>query len=155
MLLSKGCEYGLAGAMYLASIQQDGYVPIRAISERLDISHPFLAKVFQQLNDAGLLTSMRGPNGGVALSRPPDQLTLKEIVIAIDGSALFTECVLGLPGCGDDTPCPMHDQWEEVRDHLDALFGTLSLAEAAQQEVEVLGALGLSFRKGNAATEAS
>lgn len=130
MLLSKGCEYGLAGAMYLASARPDGYVPIRTISDQLDLSYPFLAKVLQQLNAAGLITSMRGPNGGVALSQAPEQFTLKEFVLAIDGPELFTECVLGLPGCGDDKPCPMHDQWGEVRDHLDALFGDLSLAEA-------------------------
>lgn len=153
MLLSKGCEYGLAGAMYLASIRQDGYVPIRTISERLGISYPFLTKVLQQLNEAGLLTSMRGPNGGVALSRPPEGLTLKEIVIAIDGPELFTECVLGLPGCGDDKPCPMHDQWGEVRDHLDGLFGGLSLAEAARREVDILGELGLPCREKRAPGE--
>jgi Rrf2 family protein len=147
MLLSKGCEYGLAGAMYLAAVPQDGYVPIRMISEHLNLSYPFLTKVLQQLNDAGLLTSMRGPHGGVALSRPPEGLTLKEIVIAIDGPDLFTECVLGLPGCGDDKPCPMHSQWGEVRDHLDALFGDLSVAEAARREADVLGELGLPCRE--------
>ncbi|PEN14984.1 transcriptional regulator [Longibacter salinarum] len=146
MLLSKGCEYGLAGAMYLASIPQKGYVPIRAISEHLDISYPFLTKVLQQLNEAGLLTSMRGPNGGVALSQAPERLTLKEIVIAIDGPELFTECVLGLPGCGHEKPCPLHDQWGEVRDHLDGLFGGLSLAEAVGREADIMEGLDFPCR---------
>jgi len=150
MLLSKGCEYGLSAAMYLASIEQNGYVPIRTISEHLDISYPFLTKVLQKLNEAGHIASMRGPNGGVALSRSPQQVTLKEIIVAIDGSKLFTECVLGLPGCGSGKPCPMHDQWEGVRDHLDVLFGGLSLAEAAEQGADIFGELGLPCREKSA-----
>lgn len=142
MLLSKGCEYGLSAVLFLAARSEDGYVPIRTISSRLDISYPFLAKVLQQLTRQGILTSMRGPNGGVALGRPAEQIALKEVVVAIDGPELFTECVLGLPDCGDDRPCPMHDEWGAVRDHLEALFGKLSVAEAAERSTDLFRALG-------------
>ena len=100
-MLSNSCEYGLRATLYLASLDEEGYVPIGTISEELDISFPFLTKIFQKLNDAGLLTSQRGPKGGVALTQPADEVTLYEIVVAIDGEDLFQECVLGLPGCGN------------------------------------------------------
>lgn len=133
-MLSRRCEYGMAAMLYLAATEADGYVPIRRISDELDLSFPFLTKVLQDLNDAGYLTSMRGPNGGVAFARSPETLSLKDIVVAIDGPELFTECVMGLPGCGTDKPCPMHEEWGPVRDHLEELFERLSVAEAARRE---------------------
>lgn len=132
MLLSKACEYGLRAALYLASLDREGYVSIRTISDELDISFPFLTKIFQQLNEAGLLESHRGPSGGVAFTQPTDAITLYEIVVAIDGEDLFEECVLGLPGCGDDKPCPIHNRWAEERDRLEALFKKHTLADMAE-----------------------
>lgn len=131
MLLSKACEYGLRASLYLASLDEAGYVSIRAISDELDISFPFLTKIFQQLNEAGLLKSHRGPSGGVAFTRPTSAITLYEIVVAIDGEDLFEECVLGLPGCGDDTPCPIHDHWAEQRARLETMFRQNTLADMA------------------------
>ncbi len=132
-MLSSACEYGLRAALYLASLDAGGYVPIRRLSEDLGISFPFLTKIFQQLTQAGLLTSYRGPNGGVAFTRPPGQITLKEIVVAIDGPDLFEACVLGLPGCGEQKPCPLHAAWATERARLDALFAGTTLADMADR----------------------
>lgn len=133
MLLSNACEYGLRAMLYLSSLKKDGYVPIRTMSDELNISFPFLTKIFQMLTQAGLLMSYRGPNGGVALTRPADQITLGEIIVAIDGSALFEECVLGLPGCGEEKPCPLHARWTIERDRLERMFSTSTLAEMAEK----------------------
>jgi Rrf2 family iron-sulfur cluster assembly transcriptional regulator len=158
MLLSKSCEYGLRAMLYLglevgtqaateeateeaaeaaASAGTSGqsrrpgreYVPIQTISDDLGIGESFLTKVFQQLNDAGLLTSKRGRGGGVALTRPPGEISLYEIVVAIDGDDLFHECVLGLPGCGEAEPCPLHDHWTDERDRMKDTFQATTLAE--------------------------
>jgi Rrf2 family protein len=128
-MLSKSCEYGLRASLYLASLDHDGYVSIGTISEDLGISFPFLTKIFQKLNAAGLLDSQRGPKGGVALTRPADQVTLYDIVVAIDGDDLFRECVLGLPNCGEAKPCPLHDQWVDERDRVETMFRNATLAE--------------------------
>jgi Rrf2 family protein len=68
------------------------------------------------------MSSLRGPHGGVALARPANQITLMDIVTAIDGSDLFTQCVLGLPGCGAEKPCPLHRAWAIERARLAKLF---------------------------------
>lgn len=130
-MLSKSCEYGLRAALYLVSLDEEGYVPISTISEELDISFPFLTKIFQKLNDAGLLASQRGPKGGVALTTAADEVSPYDIVVAIDGDDLFEECVLGLPGCGDERPCPLHDRWAEERDRVRDMFRDMTLAELA------------------------
>ena len=128
-MLSKSCEYGLRAALYLATLDEEGYVPIGTISEELDISFPFLTKIFQKLNDADLLTSQRGPKGGVALTKDPDEVSLYEIVVAIDGDDLFRECVLGLPKCGEAEPCPLHEEWTGERSRIETIFRNASLAE--------------------------
>lgn len=132
-MLSKSCEYGLRALLYLAAEEQSGYVSVKTISGRLDISFAFLGKIFQSLNDAGLTVSRRGPRGGVGLARDPETITLYDVVAALDGEALFTECVLGLPGCGDATPCPLHDSWVQQRDQIELLFRRATLAEAAEE----------------------
>lgn len=128
-MLSKSCEYGLRASLYLASLDHDGYVSIGTISEDLDISFPFLTKIFQKLNDAGLLESQRGPKGGVALTKPAEDVSLYEIVVAIDGDDLFSECVLGLPNCGDAKPCPLHDEWADKRSDVETMFRNATLTE--------------------------
>lgn len=133
MLLSKACEYGLRAALHLASLDKGGYVSIRTISDTLDISFPFLTKIFQQLNEAGLSESHRGPSGGVAFTKPTDAITLYEVVVAIDGEKLFEECVLGLPNCGTDKPCPIHDRWAEERSRLERLFKRNTLDDMASR----------------------
>ena len=129
MILSKSCAYGIRAALYLASLASDGFVPIRTISEDLHISFSFLTKIFQKLTLAGLMHSLRGPNGGVAFTRPLDAIALIEIITAIDGPELFQACVLGLPGCGQLRPCPLHDAWMIERERLRALFTHTTLAD--------------------------
>lgn len=131
MLLSQRCEYALRTALYLAAAEPGAYVAVREISDALGIPYHFLAKIVQTLTGAGLLQSMRGPTGGVALARPATRITLKEIVLAIDGPAVFRECVLGLPGCGDRKPCPLHDQWAPARAQVERMFSGATLADTA------------------------
>jgi len=133
MLLSRSCEYGLRAALYLAGRQDRDFVPIRKISDALGTPYPFLAKIAQTLIGAGLLTSVRGPNGGVALARPSSEITLEDVVLALDGPAVFTECVLGLPGCGDRQPCPLHAEWARTRDQARRMFAAATLAETAER----------------------
>src|SRR5690554_5278043 len=110
-LLSRSCEYGLRASLYLASLNHHRHVFIRQIAEALDISGMFLTKIFQQLTAAGIMESLRGPTGGVTFAKPIDDITLRDLIDAIDGPELFEECVLGLPGCGHAKPCPFHKQW--------------------------------------------
>ncbi len=133
MVLSKSCEYGIRASIYLALLQEgEGYVSIRKISEDLDISFHFLTKIFQKLTQAGLMSSLKGPNGGVKLVRDPATIALSDLVIAIDGGDLFNACMLGLPGCGEVKPCPIHDAWALQRSSLKALFESTMLAELAE-----------------------
>lgn len=133
MLLSKSCVYGLRASLYLASQDNSEYVPIRKMSEKLDISFHFLTKILQELTSAGLMESYKGPNGGVKLTKSGEKISLLEIVVAIDGPELFTECALGLPGCGTEKPCPLHDAWAKTRDSIQNMLEKTNLMELAEK----------------------
>ncbi|MDR8393185.1 Rrf2 family transcriptional regulator [Aliifodinibius sp. S!AR15-10] len=133
MLLSKSCVYGLRAALYLAAGNNGEYVSIGKMSERLDISFHFLTKILQQLTAADLMESHKGPNGGVKLAKPGSEISLIEVVIAIDGAELFTECALGLPGCGVEKPCPLHDTWAETRDSIREMLENTTLTHLAEK----------------------
>ncbi|MEX0648852.1 MAG: Rrf2 family transcriptional regulator [Balneolaceae bacterium] len=133
MLLSKSCVYGLRASLYLASRGSEEYVPIRTLSDKLEISFHFLTKILQQLTAEGLLESFKGPNGGVRLTRPGNEVPIIEVVIAIDGPGLFTDCALGLPGCGHAKPCPLHDKWADTRDGIREMFEKTTLTDLAKK----------------------
>jgi Rrf2 family protein len=136
-LLSKSCVYGVRAAVYVAANQGDRpYVPIHEIAEELNLSFHFLTKILQQLTESEIMRSYRGPKGGVALTRPASKISLLQIVESIDGPEVFTECVLGLAGCGELTPCPLHDRWTAHRAAIKALFAGARLAEVSRRTVE-------------------
>lgn len=136
MLMSKSCVYGLRASLYLASKKDGEYYSIREMSEELVISFHFLTKILQQLTADGLMESYKGPNGGVKLSEKGKNATLYDLVLAIDGPALFTECALGLPGCGSEEPCPLHESWINARTSIENMLKKTSLIEIAEEGKE-------------------
>jgi Rrf2 family protein len=133
MLLSKSCVYGLRASLYLASRTDGEYVPIKKMSDKLEISFHFLTKILQQLTAEGIMESFKGPNGGIRLNKNGNDVRLMDIVMAIDGPQLLTECALGLPGCGTKNPCPLHDKWAETRDSIRAMLEDTSLTELVKK----------------------
>lgn len=133
MLLSKACVYGLRSSLFLASNNGEGYISIREMSDKLEISFHFLTKILQQLTSAGLMESHKGPKGGIRLTKSGSEVSLFEIVAAIDGIELFSECALGLPGCGVKKPCPLHDKWADTRDGIRVMLESTNLIELAKK----------------------
>ncbi|MEQ9266020.1 MAG: Rrf2 family transcriptional regulator [Balneolaceae bacterium] len=141
MLLSKSCVYGLRASLYLAYKKEEGFISIKEISEELDISFHFLTKILQQLTAAGFMESYKGPNGGIKLTSSGMESKLIDLVTLIDGPELFTECVLGLPGCGSAEPCALHDNWLVTRAGIQNMLEGITLFDlAAERKKSGLGA---------------
>ncbi|MFD2532985.1 RrF2 family transcriptional regulator [Gracilimonas halophila] len=136
MLLSKSCVYGLRASLYLASKKDGEFYSLKDISEELEISFHFLTKILQQLTADGLMESYKGPNGGVRLSQKGKDATLFDLVVAIDGPGLITQCALGLPGCGSQEPCPLHESWVETRGSIENMLKRTSLIGIAKEGKE-------------------
>ncbi len=102
---------------------------LREISDGLQIPHHFLNKVLQQLTKQGLVVSHKGTNGGFTLGRPADEITLWDIVRAVEGETVLEGCVLGFPGCNDKSPCPVHHQWKLAQAVLSGMLNEKSVGE--------------------------
>jgi Rrf2 family protein len=132
-MLSNASEYGIRALIYLAAHKDRNTIPISEISDSLGISFHFLTKILQKLTRKKYLFSTRGPNGGISFVKKPSEITLIELINIIDNDSVFDQCVLGLPGCGTDAPCPMHDSWTLVKDKLKARFEKTTLLELAEK----------------------
>lgn len=75
----------------------------------------FLAKIFQKLARHGIVRSLRGAVRGYVLARPLKEIKLKEIVLAIEGPDLFERCIFWSDRCADSNPCPLHEQWKQIK----------------------------------------
>jgi Rrf2 family protein len=127
MVLSHACNYGLRASVYLATQAERQFVSIRELSTELNISFHFLTKILQILTSNGIMASFKGPKGGVRLAKPANKIQLMDIVLAIDGDKLFTQCFLGLENCDDNHPCPIHDEWADIRKHIRTVFEGIDL----------------------------
>lgn len=128
MLLSREAEYAIQALLKLASYTDDSYVSILSLSEDLNIPFFYLSKILQKLVKQGVLKSHKGPKGGVAFAVKPEETSILDIVITIDGDKFFDSCVLGLHKCDSDSPCPLHEQWTILRESIRRMFGSDSLA---------------------------
>jgi Rrf2 family protein len=131
MFLSQTCNHGIRAALFLATVPPDTFVPVREVSERIGVSSHFLTKILQILTARNIMQSFRGPSGGVKLARSANAIRLIDIVDAIDGLDIFKECILGLEGCGDEAPCPVHEQWGPLREQIKQVFEATTLEKLA------------------------
>ncbi|MEP0546914.1 MAG: Rrf2 family transcriptional regulator [Rhodothermales bacterium] len=132
MLLSRRCEYAIRAVLYLASQTSAAPLPVREVSRTLEVPHAFLAKTVRDLVRADIVSTQPGTGGGLTLARPAAELTLKDVVLAVDGPELFEACVLRLPGCGELQPCPLHEAWVQTRERIDRMLSAATLDAVAE-----------------------
>lgn len=117
-MFSKACEYAIKIMIYIAANEQEGKrTGLREVTDSIGSPEAFTAKILQQLVKSGLLQSFRGPSGGFVLPKGK-KILLHDVVVAIDGSHLLKDCVLGLPECSNLNPCPVHDKFQIIREQL-------------------------------------
>lgn len=127
-MFSKTSEYGIRAVVYLAaSTDETKRAGISQICEHIEVPRHFTAKILQTLARKGLVSSQKGINGGFFLSRKQRNHSLKAIVEALDGPDIFIGCGLGLPHCSDRNPCPIHNQFSEIRKNLSCMMENTTL----------------------------
>jgi Rrf2 family protein len=115
VIFSKKCEYGLQAVLYLAAQTNREVISAEEIANKLSIPKEFVSKILQSLTESGIVDSRKGKSGGFAIAKDPKRIKLIDIVAAIDGLSMFSNCVLGFPHCNPENPCPLHDKWGELR----------------------------------------
>lgn len=140
MRLSTKSRYGLRALFDIA--YNCGGVPIQIqdISRRQQISPRYLEQIFQNLKRAGILKSKRGPQGGYALARKPDQITVLEILNATEQDILLVDCVGATAKkrrrkaeCPFEGQCVTQSVWEEANSLLNTLFSGMTLQTLCQK----------------------
>lgn len=135
-MLSNSCRYGIRAVIYLATRPQEGSkTGIRKISDDLGLPSPFLAKILMQLAKQKILSSTKGPHGGFSLLRPPEKISVLDIITAIDGNDVFTNCIMHNGSCekiGTEKKfCPMHEDYEKTRKEMIKLFSGKTIYDLA------------------------
>jgi Rrf2 family protein len=118
MQITKQADYALRAMRYLASLDDGQRAATSFIAREEQIPPSFLAKIVSQLSIAGLINTSRGARGGVSLSRPAAEISLLEVVEAIDGPISLNECVLHPDVCDFGDDCPIRPVWQESQAEL-------------------------------------
>jgi len=113
--LTKAGEYGLRAVRYLVENGDEKRISIGDISENKKIPEPFLRKLFKPLVNQGIILSTRGVSGGVRLARDPKEITVLEVVEALEGPLALNECLLEDSACEFLSECGTHDVWDEAQ----------------------------------------
>lgn len=128
VLFSRKCEYAIQGLLYLARHGDSKAISADSIASELEMSRDFISKTLQSLVKEGIVRSQKGKAGGFSLERAPEDISLMEIVRIVDGEGIFEECVLGLPECSSNEPCPVHDTWGPLREQARDMLSSTTLA---------------------------
>lgn len=119
-MFSKACEYALRAVLYISIKSVDGSrLGIQEIAKEVDAPFAFTAKILQTLVREGIISSIKGPNGGFYLDPKSKPISLNSIVKAIDGNEdVLHNCALGLKECSDKYPCPIHGEIKNYKTRL-------------------------------------
>lgn len=153
MIYSRSAEYAIRAFVYLAEVQPGKYAMVKQIAEESDIPSHFLAKILQQLARQGFLRSSKGPTGGFSLRYPASEITLLQLVEAIDGLADYQRCIGGMMECNDQMRCGMHDSWKALRSRIIEYLEGTSVEDLAKALDQKRRALDRSQRRGRKTAE--
>jgi len=104
--------------LYLARLDPSQRAATSQIAEEQEIPPSFLAKIISQLSIAGLIHTSRGARGGVSLARKPEDISLLDVVEAIDGPITLNDCTQDPDICSFGDTCPLHEVWCETQAEL-------------------------------------
>lgn len=133
MQITRQADYAVRAVLHLARVEKGERSATSTIAREQNIPPSFLAKIISQLAIAGLLQTSRGARGGVTLARDPGDITLLEVVEAIDGPIQLNECVRNNGACTFEDDCPIKPIWCDAQDEL---VGRLKNANFQQMLVQ-------------------
>jgi Rrf2 family protein len=134
MKVSMKSEYGVRALVDLAHQYGEGTISSQVIARRHSIPQPFLDQLMAILRRAGLVRSVRGPHGGHALIRAPDDIRLSEAIAALDGSLAPVSCLDDLGMCPLGSHCVLQPVWAEVLEATTSMLAGLTIADLVDRE---------------------
>jgi len=119
--------------MELALHYGEGPIYLKEIARRQNIPDKYLGNLILPLKTAGLIRAERGAHGGYYLARKPDEITMKDVVEALEGSLSLVECVETPGACSRSADCPSHDLWSAVSEKMANTLQSITLKQFAEK----------------------
>ncbi len=132
-LSTKG-QYGVRAMFEVAMGYPDNPVTIKEISEKQDVSVPYLEQILNKLRRAGLIKSVKGPGGGYLLAYRPDEISIASILNELEGPVAITSCLDPEEGCSRVDGCVIHLLWRELGEKIEAFLETITLNDLMKKE---------------------
>jgi Rrf2 family protein len=126
-------------ALTCLAYERDGWTLSRDIANCTGVPSSYLSKILLSLAESGLVEAKRGYHGGYRLGRPAAEITLADVVAAVEGTDWAERCLLGLAGCSDERSCPTHEFWQDERARIQQKLQRVTLHEIAEFERSVPG----------------
>jgi len=133
-LTTKG-RFAVTAMIDLAMRNGEGPVTLADISDRQKISLSYLEQLFGKLRRKGLVSSVRGPGGGYNMARPTPEVSVADIIVAVDEPIDATQCG-GKENCKDEQKCITHDLWTDLNKHIFDYLGAVKLSELVAKQTK-------------------
>ncbi|HSR63552.1 MAG TPA: Fe-S cluster assembly transcription factor [Gammaproteobacteria bacterium] len=130
-LTTKG-RYAVTAMLDLALHKNQGPISVADIASRQSISLSYLEQLFARLRKSGLVESSRGPGGGYVPARPIEEISVADVINAVDEQVDATRCG-GLQNCQGESRCLTHDLWEELSSQISGFLSSITLSDLIQR----------------------
>ncbi|MGD0115668.1 MAG: RrF2 family transcriptional regulator [Dehalococcoidia bacterium] len=134
MRVSTKGRYGTRAMLDVALHADEGLVHLKDIAERQEISKKYLEHLVARLEADGLLRAVRGAGGGVALAKPPSEVTILDILSALEGSLAPVECVDRPEVCPRSANCGARDLWTDLGGVITGFLGSITLEDLCERQ---------------------
>lgn len=136
MKLSTRGRYGIKAVVDLALEYGNGPVSANTLAQRQGISLPYLEQLIAALKKAQLIESARGVQGGYTLSRKPEQISVGEVLRALEGSTSVAECVgADAPGCENAACCSARPLWIKLQNKIDTVLDETTIRDMTEDYI--------------------
>ena len=129
MRLSTKGRYSLEIVLYICLLSSEEYANVRSVAENTGISEGYLEQLFIPLRRAGIVKSIRGSRGGYLPAKPPEQITVTEILLAAEGSLEPASCVAKKKPCSRKKLCFLSDLWKELHKEIICCTDSITMAD--------------------------
>jgi Rrf2 family protein len=133
MTLPLTIEYSVRVLIAMGNFPFGSKFNIKAISQEQGIPEKYLRKIIPQLTGAGLLVSQKGSGGGIGLAKDAENISLLDVILAIEGDIFLNRCTFSETFCHKTPWCAVHSTWVEAQEQLKAFLATRSIKHLAAQ----------------------
>ena len=130
--ISRLTDYGIVVMTHLAARDDDDSRNARELASSAQLPAPVVSKLLKSLTRAGLLVSQRGSKGGYSLARTAEEISVVDMITALEGPVGITECATQLGVCAQESTCHVRDPWQQINGAVTAALESITLADLAK-----------------------